>query len=567
MYPFGFFLAVIIAAFLTPALIFDLSGTFSGCTDLTIITIPDGVTSIGSGAFSGCTELSRITIPDSVTYLGASAFSCCQNLKQLTISKGLTNISDNEFYGCKSLKSVIIPEGVTSIGEWVFANCPQLETVNIPESVTSIADTAFIGCPKFAKTKTEYHAGIAFQTNSTWNIRESFNLSEDYSPVAMFPSRQAGIQGGMSIDSNYAAEDVTLSKDGDYTVSIPKKGTVTRSDDEYFGSFTVKYYLYDENGKKKRDENTGKLIYGTATVFSPWSILNNYVPMISGEYIEEDTILDSKEQIDQIEWTPATTTDKFNMLQLTTDIPCVYNDAGKPLVNGKEIGFTDIKVDFGDGQVFTPKDSEIKFGDTYGNQDYVTLDIINVYAESSIDKAALPKNDDGNITISFHISGLDAALSGDANVAIKASASLKKADRDDLSDVNADMTILGSDGMQVANASADGNGEINLRDLKAGKYTAVFAAEGFAPRKISVTVSDGKPVELGEIELCKYGDVTGDGDVNMRDLARIQQKLSKWDVDYVYDETADVTGDGEVNMRDLARLQQWLSKWEVVLGK
>ena len=46
-------------------------------TELTGITIPDGVTSIGMGAFLDCENLATLTIPDSVTYIGDYAFDGC----------------------------------------------------------------------------------------------------------------------------------------------------------------------------------------------------------------------------------------------------------------------------------------------------------------------------------------------------------------------------------------------------------------------------------------------------------------------------------------------------------
>ncbi|MBR3708637.1 MAG: leucine-rich repeat domain-containing protein, partial [Lentisphaeria bacterium] len=58
---------------------------FRHCTDLTSITIPDSVTSIGLYAFSRCSSLTSITIPDSVTSIGRWAFSRCSSLKSITI--------------------------------------------------------------------------------------------------------------------------------------------------------------------------------------------------------------------------------------------------------------------------------------------------------------------------------------------------------------------------------------------------------------------------------------------------------------------------------------------------
>ncbi len=51
--------------------------TFSGCTRLTSVTIPNSVTKIGAAAFEGCTYLTSVTIPNSVTEIGISTFSGC----------------------------------------------------------------------------------------------------------------------------------------------------------------------------------------------------------------------------------------------------------------------------------------------------------------------------------------------------------------------------------------------------------------------------------------------------------------------------------------------------------
>ena len=71
----------------------------------------------------------------------------------------------------------------------------------------------------------------------------------------------------------------------------------------------------------------------------------------------------------------------------------------------------------------------------------------------------------------------------------------------------------------------------------------------------------------GTVEIVEYtlGDIDDDGVVNNKDLARLQQHLSGWEVS-VNAKASDVTGDGTVNNKDLARLQQYLSGWDVTLG-
>ena len=51
--------------------------TFSNCSTLTAVTLPDGLTSIARGAFGGCSSLTAVALPDSLTSIGDGAFYGC----------------------------------------------------------------------------------------------------------------------------------------------------------------------------------------------------------------------------------------------------------------------------------------------------------------------------------------------------------------------------------------------------------------------------------------------------------------------------------------------------------
>lgn len=66
------------------------SYAFYGCTGLTSITIPDGVTKVFSSAFGGCTSLASVTIPDSVAEIGSGAFTGCPKLVDIKMPSNIT---------------------------------------------------------------------------------------------------------------------------------------------------------------------------------------------------------------------------------------------------------------------------------------------------------------------------------------------------------------------------------------------------------------------------------------------------------------------------------------------
>ena len=71
-------------------------------------------------------------------------------------------------------------------------------------------------------------------------------------------------------------------------------------------------------------------------------------------------------------------------------------------------------------------------------------------------------------------------------------------------------------------------------------------------------------IENGSVLIANYipGDINGDESVNMKDVTRLFQYMSDWDV-AVVEAALDVNGDGNVNMKDVTRLFQYMSDWDV----
>ena len=71
--------------------------SYSWCTGLRSIVIPEGVTSIGNGAFMLCEGLTNVKIPNSVINIGAHAFEDCTNLNYVDVPNRNAVIDESAF--------------------------------------------------------------------------------------------------------------------------------------------------------------------------------------------------------------------------------------------------------------------------------------------------------------------------------------------------------------------------------------------------------------------------------------------------------------------------------------
>ena len=141
---------------------------FYGCTNLTSI---EGVTNLNASEvtnsdrmFYNCSSLASVTLPDGLTVIGTYAFRNCYSLSSVNIPESVTTVENNAFQNCSSLAEPLyssklfvfmptskegtydVPDGITEIAPYAFRNCYYLTKITIPESVTTVGNYAFQNC-------------------------------------------------------------------------------------------------------------------------------------------------------------------------------------------------------------------------------------------------------------------------------------------------------------------------------------------------------------------------------------------------------------------------------------
>ena len=199
---------------------------------------------IYDGAFSGCSDLTSVTIPDSVTSIGYQAFYRCSNLTDVYYQGDLSGWSEIEFADayanpkCRAdnlyingellQNDVVIPEGTEKIGACAFYNFSNLTSIVIPDSVTGIGYGAFAGCSGLTSITIPF-VGEGVDGTVATHFGYIFGASEYYENGDCVPGllKEVIFTGGESIADNAFEGCTSLT-----TITIP--GTVTELGDDVF---------------------------------------------------------------------------------------------------------------------------------------------------------------------------------------------------------------------------------------------------------------------------------------------------------------------------------------------
>ena len=158
------------------------ANAFAYCQNITGVTLPEGLESIGYWAFLDNQHLNNVVIPSSVTHIAPGPFVNCLALNNLSIAEGNTHYymdgmmiysagSDslvschksadsvflpntlryvNGFGGNSNVKYVHVPDGVTTIGNEAF-NGSSLRSIDLPSHLHFIDEWAFYYCTSLTR--------------------------------------------------------------------------------------------------------------------------------------------------------------------------------------------------------------------------------------------------------------------------------------------------------------------------------------------------------------------------------------------------------------------------------
>ena len=119
---------------------------FYDCSEMTSVSLPTTLETMGASVFMDCTSLTSVTIPDGVTFISGDFFRGCTSLKSVTLPDSLRETGGCTFMYCTSLTSVRLPATLLSISWQMFKDCKSLTSLTIPRSVVNVKQDAFSGC-------------------------------------------------------------------------------------------------------------------------------------------------------------------------------------------------------------------------------------------------------------------------------------------------------------------------------------------------------------------------------------------------------------------------------------
>ena len=124
------------------------SSLFAGCDNITSVTFPKTVNSIGKYAFSDCESVVSVVFDKQapIAAISNSCFKNCSNLINAVLPDSVIKIDLLAFFGCINLDEIDMPRALEIISTNAFCDCVSLNSITFYENVTRIDSGAFTNC-------------------------------------------------------------------------------------------------------------------------------------------------------------------------------------------------------------------------------------------------------------------------------------------------------------------------------------------------------------------------------------------------------------------------------------
>ena len=113
----------------------------SGMLNLQYITIPNGVTSLGSNSFGSTSSLKALIIPRTITTFSASVYAGLWD--PIVSLPPILSTLPNYAFDSTRITDIVLPESLRIIGQWAFRYSYCLKSITIPSGVTSMQSGTF----------------------------------------------------------------------------------------------------------------------------------------------------------------------------------------------------------------------------------------------------------------------------------------------------------------------------------------------------------------------------------------------------------------------------------------
>lgn len=185
------------------------------------MVIPNTVSTIGRFTFYQCRYITSLSIPSSVNYIGSSAFEDCTGLTSITLNNGLEYIGGSTFEGCKGITTLTIPSTVGRIEINAFKNCSNLTSIvseiNAPFVIN---ENVFEGLPASAVLTVPAGTKSLYQSTPGWDKFQ--NIVESGGVISGVKFVQDGIHFRVKDDGSLEVTGVDVNTKN---VDIPRKVT------------------------------------------------------------------------------------------------------------------------------------------------------------------------------------------------------------------------------------------------------------------------------------------------------------------------------------------------------